>query len=128
MSKRNKFTEEIVEGLCKDQNISEGEVEIIREKYANLPDGIFLGFLLRHFIDRPDRTNWKSMLGELELILLKNQDEEQMRLVTQHILEGFSNLISNKVFEPRWIQPYLGPLSRKYLNDYEKWHGSSTRY
>lgn len=128
MTKRNEFTEEIIEGLCKEQKISEIELYKIRMENDELPDGILLGFLLGYFVDRPEVTNWKVMLNELERILAKSQNEEQIRSIYQDILESLSNLVANKELDPKWLLPYLGPQCRDYLNEYEKWVGSSFKY
>jgi len=128
VNKRNEYTEEIIEALCKEQKISEIELYKIRAENDDLPDGVLLGFLLGHFVNRPEVTNWKTMLNELERILTKSQNDEQIRLIYQEIFESISNVIANKALDPKWILPHLGPQSRDYLNEYEKWVGSSFRY
>ncbi|MGZ3747518.1 MAG: hypothetical protein ACXWRE_09110 [Pseudobdellovibrionaceae bacterium] len=128
MNKRNIFTEEVIEALCDGQKISEQEMQKIREENNGMPDGILVTFVQIYFRRNAATTDWKRLLNGIEQILVKNANEEQIRIVTHNILEGFANAAANGALDAKWITPHLGQKSRDYLNEYEKFHGSGVKF
>lgn len=127
MTKRSPIIQEIMDVVRNGQTFDEADFVEYLKPFETMPDAIFVTFVVSFFENKP-KTDWKLMMAGLERLLKRNSDDEQVRVITQHILEPLADLGTNKGFDRELIKPHLGSISREYLNAYEALHGSKYKY
>lgn len=99
-----------------------------KEEQENLddPPGVQVFWVINVTISNPDKVNWEILMNNVESLIRDSSEGELHELVYQDILETFSNAISNGSFAHSWITPHIGPLSRRYIESYDKFWKSKT--
>lgn len=126
MNNRMKMAKLVIEKIQEDQEALHPLMQKELTENMDMPDGIQIFYLIEVPISNPEKANWKILMDNLEMLLRDSDDGELHELVYHNVLETFSNAISNGSFTHTWITPHIGPLSRKYIEDYDKFMQSKT--
>ncbi|MGZ3774821.1 MAG: hypothetical protein ACXVCY_12185 [Pseudobdellovibrionaceae bacterium] len=111
---------EIISILRKNQEALQIQIESDVDEYRDTSDEMSLYGLFRAFAYNPEKTNWSELMLNIESILNNPSLKEHSVFVEQYILEGFSNVISNNAFDPKWIKDCIGPKALEYIKAYDK--------
>ncbi|MNL29825.1 hypothetical protein D3C87_1515250 [compost metagenome] len=124
----SKMIDQILEILTQDQSALKSEIEESVSENRETSEPMALYGLFRAFVSHPEKTNWKALMANIERILNSPAMAEHAVLVEQYILEGFSNTISNKAFDAKFLKDSIGPKAKTYIEAYEKFMGGTRTF
>lgn len=126
MSNRTELANLVIKKIQEGQ---ESLVPLMQEaqlEHQDMPDGVRLFYVVHVVISNPEKANWKMLMDNIEGLLKESTDGELHEVIFHNILETFSNAISNGSFAHSWITPHIGPLSRKYIESYDRFWKAKT--
>ena len=126
MSTRMEMAKLVIEKIQEDQAVLRPLMQKELTENMDMPDGIQIFWVLNVALSNPENVKWEILMRNMESLIRDSSESDLHQLVYQNVLETFSNSITNGVFEHTWITPHIGPLSRKYIEDYDKFMQSKT--
>ena len=108
----------IIEVICRNQILSSEDLLAIEKRCEDLPERMYPGFYIGHLITNQDKTDWKALLEGIEQLLENSNNDEEKDVIYDYILETFVNSMSHSRLKQDHLEPYIGPLSRKYMAAY----------
>lgn len=125
MTNELKEIELIISEMKKGQEPLWAEIDKVLQEHSDLPQRLWVQFVFMVFKKYPEQTDWKTLMQNLEALLVPNEDPI-VEIIYQNVLEGLSNTIVAGAFDPKWILPYIGPRSRAYILEWDKFWGNKT--
>ena len=126
MRKRAELVSLVIKKIQEEQEILVPFMQKAQLEHQDMPDGIQLFYVIHVAISNPEKVNWKALMDNIEGLLKESTDGELHEVIFHNILETFSNAISNGSFAHSWITPHIGPLSRKYIESYDRFWKAKT--
>lgn len=126
MTQEKQIVELILSHMRKGQASLHSEIDKELQEQSAMPARMWVYFTLSILMDYPEQTRWGLLMAEIESLIQDESQGDLCEIVYQEVLETFANAISNKIFDYHWITPHIGPLSRDYINAYDKFMGGKT--
>nr|BFD59800.1 hypothetical protein CKG001_19070 [Bdellovibrio sp. CKG001]BFD63217.1 hypothetical protein BdHM001_18980 [Bdellovibrio sp. HM001]BFD67070.1 hypothetical protein HAGR004_20920 [Bdellovibrio sp. HAGR004] len=126
MKTNNEWVELVLAHLKKGQEPLHELMDQAVQEQIEMPERLWVYFALSVLMGHPEQTRWDLLMAEIETLIQDESQGDLCEIVYQDILETFANAISNQTFEHTWITPHIGPLSRDYIQAYDKFMGGKT--
>lgn len=124
----NKVVNEIIELLSRDQNLIKNEIDESVAYNREASETMAIYGLFQAFVNQAEKTNWKSLMDNIEGILGSTSMAEHWVLVEQYILEGFSHAVDSETLDPKFLREFAGPLAKDYIEGYERAMGGTRTF
>ncbi|AHZ84720.1 hypothetical protein Bb109J_c2028 [Bdellovibrio bacteriovorus] len=120
------WVELVLSRMKRGQEHLQPQIEKAVQEQIDMPERLWVYYALSILMRHPEQTRWDLLMAELESLIQDETQGDLCEIIYQEVLETFANAISNQSFEHHWITPHIGPLSRDYIQAYDKFMGGKT--